>query len=150
MRSHAVALWIDIDTIERAKLPQWIGQRLAHQKQKASAEALEFIAERVEGNLLAAHQEIAKLSLLYPAGEVSLEQVHDAVMNVARYDVFQLPVAMVAGDAARVGKTMAGLRAEGEAIPLVLLGDHRGTADAASGQVAGGRRTSLCYGRTRK
>jgi DNA polymerase-3 subunit delta len=113
-------VWIDIDTVERAKLPQWIGQRLAHQKQKASAEALEFIAERVEGNLLAAHQEIAKLGLLCPAGEISLEQVHDAVMNVARYDVFQLPLAMVAGDAARVGKTMAGLRAEGEAIPLVL------------------------------
>jgi len=113
-------VWLDIDTVERARLPLWIGQRLAQQKQRASAEALDFIAERVEGNLLAAHQEIAKLGLLYPAGEVSLDEVHDAVMNVARYDVFQLPVAMVAGDAARVRKTMAGLRAEGEAIPLVL------------------------------
>ena len=112
--------WLEFETIERARLPQWIGQRLARQQQRASDEALEFIAERVEGNLLAAHQEIAKLGLLYPAGELSLDQVHDAVLNVARYDVFQLPAAIVAGDAARVTKTMAGLQAEGEAIPLVI------------------------------
>ncbi len=112
--------WLDIEAVERARLPQWIGQRLARQQQRASAEALEFIAERVEGNLLAAHQEIAKLALLHPAGELTLEQVRDAVLNVARYDIFQLQTAMVAGDAARVAKTMAGLRAEGEPIPLVI------------------------------
>jgi DNA polymerase-3 subunit delta len=112
--------WLDVDAIERERLPQWIGQRLARQKQRASDAALEFIAERVEGNLLAAHQEIAKLGLLYPAGELSLDQVHDAVLNVARYDVFQLPAAIVSGDATRVAKTMAGLQAEGEAIPLVI------------------------------
>ena len=62
----------------------------------------------------------AKLGLLYPAGELTLAQVTDSVLNVARYDVFQLPVAMLGGDAARVRKTMAGLEAEGEPIPLVL------------------------------
>src|SRR5512133_63257 len=111
---------VEIDSIERTRLPQWIGERLARQKQRAGSEALEFIAERVEGNLLAAHQEIAKPGLLYPAGELTLAQVTDSVLNVARYDVFQLPVAMLGGDAARVRKTMAGLEAEGEAIPLVL------------------------------
>ena len=112
--------WLDIDAIERAQLPQWIGQRLTRQQQSADAEALAFIAERVEGNLLAAHQEIVKLGLLYPPGSLSLQQVHDAVLNVARFDVFQLPTAMVAGDCARVAKTMAGLQAEGEPLPLVL------------------------------
>jgi DNA polymerase-3 subunit delta len=111
---------VEIDAVDRARLPQWIGERLARQQQRAGSEALEFIAERVEGNLLAAHQEIAKLGLLYPAGELTLAQVTDSVLNVARYDVFQLPVAMLGGDAARVRKTMAGLEAEGEAIPLVL------------------------------
>lgn len=111
---------VEIDAIERARLPQWIGQRLARHQQRAGAEALEFIADRVEGNLLAAHQEIEKLALLHPAGELTLEQVADSVLNVARYDVFQVPVAMLAGDAARLRKTMAGLEAEGEAIPLLL------------------------------
>jgi DNA polymerase-3 subunit delta len=111
---------VEIDSIDRARLPQWIGERLARQQQRAGAEALEFIAERVEGNLLAAHQEIAKLGLLHPPGELTLAQVTDSVLNVARYDVFQLPLAMLGGDAARVRKTMAGLEAEGEAIPLVL------------------------------
>jgi DNA polymerase-3 subunit delta len=111
---------VEIDSVDRARLPQWIGERLARQQQRAGAEALEFIAERVEGNLLAAHQEIAKLGLLHPPGELTLAQVTDSVLNVARYDVFQLPLAMLGGDAARVRKTMAGLEAEGEAIPLVL------------------------------
>ena len=112
--------WLDIDTIERARLPQWIGERLARQRQSAPPEALEFIADRVEGNLFAAHQEIAKLALLYPAGELSLDQVRDAVLNVARYDVSQLQAAMVVGDRKRVAKTIAGLRDEGEALPLII------------------------------
>ncbi len=111
---------VDIDTIERAQLPQWISHRLARQNQSAGRDALEFVADKVEGNLLAAHQEVAKLALLYPAGQLTLEQVTDSVLNVARYDVFHLPIAMLVGDAARVRKTMAGLEAEGEAIPLVL------------------------------
>lgn len=111
---------VEIESIERARLPKWIGERLARRKQRAAPAALEFIADRVEGNLLAAHQESEKLALLYPPGELTLENVTDAVLNVARYDVFQLPTAMLAGDAARIGKTMAGLQAEGEAIPLVL------------------------------
>lgn len=111
---------VEIDAIDRTRLPQWIGQRLARHQQRAGADGLEFIADRVEGNLLAAHQEIEKLALLYPAGELTLAQIADSVLNVARYDVFQIPVAMLAGDAARLRKSMAGLEAEGEAIPLLL------------------------------
>src|SRR4030095_2528262 len=110
----------NIATIERAQLPQWISQRLAKQNQSASRDALEFMADKGEGNLLAAQQEVIKFALLYPAGQLTLEQVTDSVLNVSRYDVFQLPIAMLTGDTARVRKTMAGLEAEGEATPLVL------------------------------
>ena len=134
-------VWVDIDSVDRARLPQWIGQRLARQQQRAASEALEFIAERVEGNLLAAHQEIAKLALLYPAGELTLDQVRDAVLNVARYDVFQLQAAMIGGDPARVTKTMAGLRAEGEAIPLTIwaVAEELRTLARVQSQVQAGR-----------
>ncbi len=102
------------------ELPGWIAGRLRRQQQSADAEALRFIADRVEGNLLAAHQEIQKLGLLYPAGALSLEQVRDAVLNVARYDIDSLREALVAGDVARLTRTLEGLRQEGEAPPLVL------------------------------
>ena len=111
---------VEIDAIGRAQLPQWIARRLARQQQSATDDALEFIADKVEGNLLAAHQEVSKLGLLYPAGALTLEQVTESVLNVARYDVFELPLAILSGDAARISRTMAGLQAEGEAVPLVL------------------------------
>ncbi|WP_322010225.1 DNA polymerase III subunit delta [Paraburkholderia sp. J12] len=116
---------LKVDPIERAQLPNWIGQRLAQQGQRvASGEdgrrALQFVAERVEGNLLAAHQEIQKLGLLYPQGVLSFEQIHDAVLNVARYDVFKLNEAMLTGDVGRLARMLDGLRGEGEASVLVL------------------------------
>lgn len=114
------SVWIDIPLVERAQLPNWLGMRLATQKQSANRECLDFIADRVEGNLLAAHQEIRKLGLLYPEGQLSFEQVHDAVLNVARYDVFKLNEAMLTGDAARLVRMLEGLKGEGEALPLVL------------------------------
>jgi DNA polymerase-3 subunit delta len=114
------AVYIDIPVIERAQLPAWIGARLAAQKQSADKDALDFIADRVEGNLLAAHQEIQKLALLHPEGKLNFEQVQDAVLNVARYDVFKLNEAMLAGDAARLTRMLDGLKGEGEALPLVL------------------------------
>lgn len=114
------AVYIEIANIERAQLPQWLGQRLAAQGQSAEKAGLDFIAERVEGNLLAAHQEIQKLGLLHPAGKLSMEQIHDAVLNVARYDVFKLNEAMLQGDVTRLVRMLEGLRGEGEALPLVL------------------------------
>ena len=114
------AVYIDIPLVERAHLPSWIGTRLAAQKQSVDRPGIDFIADRVEGNLLAAHQEIQKLALLYPEGKLSFEQVQDAVLNVARYDVFKLNEAMLAGDAARLVRMIEGLKGEGEALPLVL------------------------------
>jgi DNA polymerase-3 subunit delta len=114
------AVYIEIPTVERAQLPNWIGVRLAAQHQSTDRQGLDFIADRVEGNLLAAHQEIQKLGLLYEPGKLSAEQVHDAVLNVARYDVFKLSEAMLAGDPARLVRMLDGLKGEGEALPLVL------------------------------
>lgn len=114
------AVYIDIPLVERAQLPAWIGNRLAAQQQSADRPCLDFIADRVEGNLLAAHQEIQKLALLHPPGKLSFEQVQDAVLNVARYDVFKLNEAMLSGDIARLTRMMDGLKGEGEALPLVL------------------------------
>ncbi|MES2238551.1 MAG: DNA polymerase III subunit delta [Pseudomonadota bacterium] len=101
-------------------LPQWLAERLARQQQTASRAGLEFIAAHVEGNLLAAHQEIQKLGLLYPAGEVSLAQIEAAVLNVARYDVSDLRDALKNRDTVRTVRTLEGLQAEGAAPPLVL------------------------------
>jgi len=103
-----------------AELPAWIAGRLRRQQQKTGNDALRFIAERVEGNLLAAHQEIQKLALLYPAGQLSMAQVRDAVLNVARYDIEGLREALLAGDLGRLSRTLDGLMQEGEAPPLVL------------------------------
>ncbi|MEO8719440.1 MAG: DNA polymerase III subunit delta [Burkholderiales bacterium] len=112
---------IDVWPIERARLPQWIGARLARQKQNAAPEVLEFLAARVEGNLLAAHQEVQKLALLAPPGELTLEMVEDVVASVARYDPYAAAEALVTGDLARYTRVLQGLRGEGEAPTFVLF-----------------------------
>lgn len=109
-----------LDAPPLAELPGWIAGRLARQRQTAAPEDLRFIAERVEGNLLAAHQEIQKLGLLCPAGQLASAAIRAAVMNVARYDVDDLRDAVLAGDLARLARTLEGLRQEGEAPVLVL------------------------------
>lgn len=115
---------VRVDPVERKALPAWIAQRLAQQGQRVSSglegqQALEFFADRVEGNLLAAHQEVMKLGLLYPAGELTIAQIEAAVFNVARYDVFKLGEAVLAGQAGRALRMLQGLQAEGEAAVLV-------------------------------
>jgi len=120
--NHGVTL--QVEPVERQALPQWIAQRLGANGQRvqpgdAGQHTLQFFADRVEGNLLAAHQEIQKLALLYPAGELSFENVESAVLNVARYDVFKLSEAVLAGQAARVQRMLDGLEAEGVAGVLV-------------------------------
>ena len=115
---------IQIDPVARQALPAWIAQRLHEQDQQVQAgeagqHTLQFFADRVEGNLLAAHQEIQKLGLLYPAGELTFEQVERAVLNVARYDVFKLSEAVLSGQPLRVQRMLDGLKAEGEAEVLV-------------------------------
>jgi DNA polymerase-3 subunit delta len=120
----AAGVVLRVDPVERRDLPAWIARRLALQGQRvddgeAGARTLAFFADRVEGNLLAAHQELQKLALLYPPGVLNFEQVEAAVLNVARYDVFKLGEAVLGGQVARALRMLDGLRAEGEAPVLV-------------------------------
>ncbi len=121
---EATGVSIQINPVERAALPQWIAQRLQRQGQRVvpgeeGQRTLQFFADRVEGNLLAAHQEVQKLALLYPSGELGFDQIENAVLNVARYDVFKLSEAVLGGQVARVQRMLDGLQAEGEAEVLV-------------------------------
>ncbi|WP_434632205.1 DNA polymerase III subunit delta [Chromobacterium sp. CV08] len=111
---------VEARPVGRAELPAWIARRLKAQGQQLGQEALVFFAERVEGNLLAARQEVDKLALLYPKGELSLADLQAAVANVARFDVFQLSESWLAGDTPRLTRMLDGLMAEGEAPVLVL------------------------------
>ncbi|HET9350670.1 MAG TPA: DNA polymerase III subunit delta [Burkholderiales bacterium] len=111
---------VEVQSVSRAALPGWLEKRLARQKQSASREVLEYLADRIEGNLLAAHQELQKLALLAPEGELSLDTVRDAVAEVARYDTYVAADALVSGDTARYLRVLEGLRGEGEA-PTYLL-----------------------------
>ena len=120
----AAGVSVKVDPVERRELPAWIARRLQQQGQSVAAgpdgqQALEFFADRVEGNLLAAHQELQKLALLYPAGTLGFDQVEAAVLNVARYDVFKLGEAVLSGKVGRVLRMLEGLKAEGEAAVLV-------------------------------
>lgn len=107
-------------SVSRDRLPEWIAQRLARQEQSASAETVAFIAERVEGNLMAAHQEIQKLALLFPPGKLPFDEAKNAVLDVARFDVFQLGAMILRGDRAHYMRMLDGLHGEGAAPPLVL------------------------------
>ncbi len=120
----AAGVVVPVQTPERKALPAWLGQRLARQGQRVregdeGPRTLAFFADRVEGNLLAAHQELQKLALLYPAGELSFEQVEAAVLNVARYDTNKLSEAAWTGQVSRALRVLDGLRDEGE--PPVMV-----------------------------
>lgn len=106
--------------VPREQLPQWISRRLAANQQQADREALEFLAHRLEGNLLAARQEIDKLALLLPPGKLTLRDIEQAVTDVARFDASDIQDAMLAGDTARCARVLDSLRQEGEAVPKVL------------------------------
>ena len=120
----SLGVTLQVEPVGRNALPQWIAQRLAAQGQRVLAgeegqRTLQFFADRVEGNLLAAHQEIQKLALLFAPGELGFEQVESAVLNVARYDVFKLSEPVLGGQSRRVARMLEGLQAEGEAEVLV-------------------------------
>ncbi len=114
------AIVIELKEIAPKQLPQWLAAKLALQNQTTDEISLAFIAHQVEGNLLAAHQEIQKLALLYPAGEISHQAIREAVLNVSRYDAFQLGDAVLAGDTARVTAILQGLQDEGENAVAVM------------------------------
>jgi DNA polymerase-3 subunit delta len=129
-RSGAAAAWakaldkkgvaVTIWPIGPRELPGWIANRMRNAGLQPSRDAVTLIADRVEGNLLAAGQEIEKLRLLHGEGPVSAEDVNNAVVNSSRYDVYKLTDAALAGDARRAVKILSGLRAEGVA-PVIVM-----------------------------
>jgi len=116
----AAGVVVEAKSIGRDELPDWLAERLARQSQRASVETLEWLADRVEGNLLAARQEVEKLALLLPAGEISLAAIRDAVSDVSRFERDTLLEAIHARDTQRVVRVLDSLRAEGEPLPLLL------------------------------
>ena len=111
----AVPIW----PVEKRELPRWVEQRMRRAGLRASRDASRLIADRVEGNLLAAQQEIDKLLLLLGEGEVTTQDVQAAVADSSRYDVYKLADAALAGDAPRAVRIVSGLQAEGVAPILV-------------------------------
>ena len=111
---------VEAKPVSRDELPEWLAERLSRQQQRASVETLEWLAERVEGNLLAAKQEVEKLSLLLPQGEVTLESIREAVTDVSRFGRDALVDAIHAGDPAHIVRVVASLEAGGEPLPLLL------------------------------
>jgi DNA polymerase-3 subunit delta len=124
LASHGTV--VPVVTVEREALPKWIEQRAKKAGLTLAPDAISFLAASCEGNLLAARQEIEKLALLFPSNEdgsaktVSLEEVESAISDVARFDVFQLSEAWLAGDAARAIQILKSLEEEGEAPTLIV------------------------------
>ena len=141
----AAGLTVRVETLARHALPAWLAQRLARQQQQVAAgeegqRTLAFFADRIEGNLLAAHQELQKLALLHPAGVLRFEQVESAVLNVARYDTAKLAEAVWTGQTARALRVLDGLQAEGEPAVMVhwtMAEDIRALARAHAALEAG-------------
>ena len=116
---------VQVWPIEPARLPRWIEQRLTQAGIRPTREAVRMLADRVEGNLLAARQEIDKLLLLHGQGPLDAEQLANVVADSARYDVFELVDTALRGDAGRAIHLLDGLRSEGIAPPVALWALHR-------------------------
>lgn len=112
--------FIQIWPVDSSQLPQWIRQRLSQAGLSATQDAVELIAARVEGNLLAAAQEIEKLKLMAEDGQITVETVQGAVADSARFDVFGLVDAILNGEPAHALRMLEGLRGEGVEPPVIL------------------------------
>jgi DNA polymerase-3 subunit delta len=111
---------VEAKSISREELPQWLAERFSAQQQRASIETLEWMADRVEGNLLAAKQEVEKLALLLPAGEITLDSIREAVTDVSRFERDALLEAIHDAEPGRIARAVDSLEAEGEPLPLLL------------------------------
>jgi len=132
---------VQVWPIEAARLPGWLKQRMALRDMQPSPEALQMLVDRVEGNLLAADQELEKLRLLTGGGAIDASQVAAAVSDSARYDIFTLVDVALGGDAARAVRMLHGLRAEGMEPVLVLWALSREIRSLAgmAAELAGGK-----------
>ncbi|HWZ61991.1 MAG TPA: DNA polymerase III subunit delta [Steroidobacteraceae bacterium] len=139
--------WVQIWPVDAGRLVGWLRGRARRLGLEASDAALELLAERTEGNLLAAHQELGKLTLLAGGAAVTPESVLMSVADSARFDVFQLSEAVLAGTAGRALRVLAGLRAEGTEPTLVLWALTKALRDAWSSLEAPGGGAGRGWGR---
>jgi DNA polymerase III subunit delta len=136
---EAGGAWLPVWPVDPGRLVAWLRARARGLKLEASEEALELLAARTEGNLLAAHQELTKLALLAPAEGATADAVLGGVADSARFDVFQLGEAVLAGDAPRALRMLAGLRAEGTEPALVLWALTKALRDVWNARAPGVR-----------
>jgi len=115
-----IGVFVPVWPLKPEELPDWIAQRMASRGLRPERAAIEALAERVEGNSLAAAQEIDKLALLQGSAPLDAATLEDLVADSARYDVFKLVEAALAGDAERALRILDGLHAEGEQIPALM------------------------------
>lgn len=116
----AAGVYVPCWKVKPQRLPQWIAKRLSSRGLRADSSACRFLAERLEGNLLAAAQEIERLALLYPGGQIGLEQARAAVADSARFDSFRLIELVFAGQAGAALRCIRGLREADTAMPLIV------------------------------
>lgn len=140
---------VEVWPVERQELPRWIAERAARYRLELTRAAAEVLAERIEGNLLAADQELRKLSLTEPNRAVDEAAVLAAVANSARFDVFLLTDAVLAGDAPRALRVLAALRAEGVQSVLVswALARELGLLAKLKFALAAGERIEAAFAR---
>lgn len=117
---ESAGVMIQVWPIGLRELPGWIAERMRQAGLHPDREAVAMIVDRVEGNLLAAGQEIEKLRLIHGEGEVTADDVSNAVANSSRYDVFKLVDAALGGDAKRALRILSGLRSEGVE-PVIIV-----------------------------
>ena len=131
---------VAVQPVEREELPRWLAARLARQNQRASADTLQFLADTTEGNLLAARQEVEKLGLLLPEGELDPDAVLHAIADVARFDVFELSEAGSPATRCARYASSAALEAQGEGVQLLIwqLGEDLHALSSVMAATAGG------------
>jgi DNA polymerase-3 subunit delta len=129
--------WLPVWPVDAGRLVDWLRGRSRKLGLEANAEALELLASRIEGNLLAAHQELSKLTWLARDGAVTVDTVLASVADSARFDVFQLGEAVLLGETARALRMLAGLRAEGTEATLALWALTRALRDLWTARTEG-------------
>ena len=138
---------IQIWPLEGQELVSWLQQRLQQRGLSANADGLRLLASRVEGNLLAAAQEIEKLYVLYGAGSLTQQQIVEVVADNSRYDVFKLIDSVLSDREDRIVKILSGLREEGVAAPVVLwaLAREARSLIKIKWAIAGGQSRDLAF-----
>jgi len=130
--AEARGAWIAVWPIARERLPAWLHSRCRRLGLTAEPQALELLAERTEGNLLAAQQELEKLQLLFPGERLDVQRVLAGTADSARFSVGELSTALLAGEPARALRILEGLREEGVEPPLVLWAVIKAMRERAS------------------